>query len=65
MKRPLAILILLMGGVIGLQAVHEQRGGVPAASTPDFVYVRSPEAMKRLALSYDSLLADVYWIRAV
>ena len=27
--------------------------------------MRSPEAMKRLALSYDSLLADVYWIRAV
>ena len=29
------------------------------------MYVRSPEAMKRMALSYDSLLADVYWIRAV
>ena len=65
MTRPLVLLILLIGGVIGLQAVHEQRGGVPAASTPDFVYVRSPEAIKRLALSYDSLLADVYWIRAV
>ena len=65
MKRQSIILILLLAGVIGLQAVHEQRGGVPAASTPDFVYVRSPEAMKRLALSYDSLLADIYWIRAV
>lgn len=29
------------------------------------LYVRSPEAMKRLALSYQSLLADIYWIRAV
>lgn len=29
------------------------------------LYVRSPEAIKRLALSYQSLLADVYWIRAV
>ena len=29
------------------------------------MYVRSPEAMKRMALSYDSLLADVYWIRAI
>lgn len=54
-----------MGGVIGLQAVHEQRGGLPAANTPNLLYVRSPEAMKRLALSYDALLADVYWIRTV
>ena len=65
MKLPIAVLVLLICGVIGLQAVHERNGGVPAASTPNFVYVRSPEAMKRLALSYQSLLADIYWIRAV
>jgi hypothetical protein len=29
------------------------------------VYIRSGEALKRLALSYDALLADLYWIRAV
>jgi hypothetical protein len=29
------------------------------------LYVRSPEAARRLALSYDALVADVYWIRAV
>jgi hypothetical protein len=61
----LSIILLLIGGVVGLQAVHEQRGGPPAAASPDMLYVRSPEAMKRLALSYDALLADVYWIRAV
>lgn len=65
MKLASVILILLMGGVIGLQAVHERRGGVPAVDSPDMLYVRSPEAMKRLALSYQSLLADIYWIRAV
>jgi len=64
-RLPAVILVLLLGGVIGLQAVHERRGGIPAAETPDMLYVRSPEAMKRLALSYQSLLADVYWIRAV
>jgi hypothetical protein len=64
-RLPAVILIVLLGGVIGLQAVHERRGGIPAAETPDMLYVRSPEAMKRLALSYQSLLADVYWIRAV
>ena len=65
MKGVLAILVLLAGAAVGLQAVHEYRGGVPAADTPGMLYVRSPEAMKRLALSYDALLADVYWIRAV
>jgi tetratricopeptide (TPR) repeat protein len=65
MRLASVILILLMGGVIGLQAVHERRGGVPAVDSPDMLYVRSPEAMKRLALSYQSLLADIYWIRAV
>ena len=65
MRFPAVLLVLLMGGVIGLQAVHERRGGVPAVDTPDMLYVRSPEAMRRLALSYRSLLADVYWIRAV
>jgi hypothetical protein len=64
-RLPAAIVILLLGGVIGLQAVHERRGGVPEVDTPDMLYVRSPEAMRRLALSYQSLLADVYWIRAV
>jgi tetratricopeptide (TPR) repeat protein len=65
MKRATVVLLLLAGAVVGLQAVHERRGGLPAASTPNLLYVRSPEAMKRLALSYDALLADVYWIRTV
>jgi tetratricopeptide (TPR) repeat protein len=29
------------------------------------LYVRSPETMRRMALSYDALAADVYWIRAI
>jgi len=29
------------------------------------LYIRSGEVVKRLALSFDALLADVYWIRAV
>jgi hypothetical protein len=28
-------------------------------------WIRSPELMRRLALSFDSVLADVYWIRSV
>ncbi len=59
------LLAVLFGGVIGLQAIHERNGGAPAAQTTNLLYVRSPEAMRRLALSYDQLLADVYWIRTV
>lgn len=32
---------------------------------PSVDWVRSPELMRRLALGFDALLADVYWIRAV
>jgi hypothetical protein len=60
-----ALIALLMGGVVGLQLVLERYGGRPAATAENLLYVRSPETMKRLALSYDSLLADIYWIRAV
>jgi hypothetical protein len=68
MKSRLAAVVVfavLIGSVVGLQALHERNGGPPAAATPGLLYVRSPEAMKRLALSYSSLLADLYWIRTV
>lgn len=57
-------LACLMSVVVGLQVVHEQRGPLTAVDE-NLLYVRSPETMKGLALSYDSLLADLYWIRAV
>ncbi|MET0215051.1 MAG: hypothetical protein ABW292_18710 [Vicinamibacterales bacterium] len=60
-----ALIALLMGGVVGLQLVLERYSAGPSATTENLLYVRSPETMKRLALSYDSLLADLYWIRAV
>jgi len=61
----IALFVAQLGGVVGLQALHEQRGGPPASTSVNMLYVRSPEAMNRLALSYDALLADTYWIRAV
>jgi tetratricopeptide (TPR) repeat protein len=39
--------------------------GVTPRGTPSLLYVRSPEAARRLALSYESLIADVYWVRAL
>jgi hypothetical protein len=59
------VLIVLACAVVSLQAVHEARGGLPASTSANLLYVRSPEAMKRIALSYDALVADLYWIRTV
>ena len=60
-------LIALFAAVIGLQAVQERRQALalPSGVTGNLLYVRSPEFLKRAALSYDALAADVYWIRAV
>jgi hypothetical protein len=58
------LLVMLMASAIGLQALRERGGELPAG--PDsLLYVRSPAALQRMALSYQSILADVYWIRAV
>lgn len=64
MRTALALVILLAAAV-GLQAVREQQAALASPATEHLLYVRSPEFVKRAALSYDSLLADVYWIRAV
>jgi len=32
---------------------------------PDLLYFSSPSMVRRLALGYESLLADVYWMRAI
>jgi len=58
-------MVVLAAGVVTLQAVHDRAGGPPASASVSLLYVRSPEALKRLALSYDAVLADLYWIRAV
>ena len=53
----------LLAGAASLQAVRDRRF---ARSEPtDTLYLRSGEALDRLALSFDALLADVYWIRAI
>ena len=63
--RSVTVIVLLAVAVVTLQVVHERNGEPPAATSETLLYLRSPDTMRRLALSYDSLLADVYWIRAV
>jgi hypothetical protein len=50
--------------VVALQVVRD-RTFAYANGDQRLLYVRSGEVMKRAALSYDSLAADVYWIRAL
>lgn len=67
MKVTGALLVALLVAVVGLQAAHERRAPLPmpAGVNANLLYVQSPELASRIALSYDSLLADVYWIRAL
>ena len=58
------LLVLLMASAIGLQAMRERGGDLPVQGD-SLLYVRSPATMQRLALSFDSIVADVYWIRAI
>jgi tetratricopeptide (TPR) repeat protein len=58
------LIVLLLASAVGLQALRERGGELPAQAD-GMLYVRSPAALQRLALSYDSILADVYWIRAI
>ena len=58
---------LLLTTVVGLQAAREHLPPrtMPADVSGNLMYVRSPEAISRAALSYRMLLADAYWIRAL
>jgi len=42
----------------------ESRKGDPGLD-PDLLYFSSPSAIKRMALGYDCLLGDFYWMRAI
>ena len=55
---------VLAGGVVTLQAIRERR--FPEIEpAQQILYVSSPAVMTRMALSYDAIVADVYWIRAI
>jgi tetratricopeptide (TPR) repeat protein len=58
-----AVLLLALLGIVGtLQAIDHLRRG---ASYQDVLYIRSPQALKRMSLGYTGLFADLYWTRAV
>lgn len=66
MRVPFAILSLasLLAAAVAIQAVRDR--AYPATQqSRQLLYIRSGTLLKQAALSYDALLADVYWIRAI
>jgi tetratricopeptide (TPR) repeat protein len=65
-RRPLAIavLVLLAAGSVAVQAERDRRYA-RTAEDARLLYLQSGEVAARLALEYDALAADIYWIRAV
>jgi tetratricopeptide (TPR) repeat protein len=59
-----AAIVVLLAAIVGLQRVREERFRTTAAAQ-EFLYLTSPAAATRLALSYDAVVADLYWMRAI
>ena len=59
-----ALVVAALVGAVGLQVARER--WYPAVASPvDELYFTSGDAVGKLALSFKSVLADVYWIRAI
>ncbi|MBP7776028.1 MAG: hypothetical protein KA371_02745 [Acidobacteria bacterium] len=59
-----ALVVVLLLTAVGLQAVRE-RVAPPRAAVVPTLWMHSPEAARRLMLSFTDLAADIYWMRAV
>lgn len=59
----LLLAALFAGSVLALRKVDTVRGR--DATLQEVLYMPSGKALKRMSLGYSSLLADVYWTRAV
>jgi hypothetical protein len=60
----LAVVLALYGCALGLQAIRERVAPRPLGGA-SMLYVRSGSFLARASLSYRSLAADLYWIRAI
>jgi hypothetical protein len=56
---------LSLGGAIVVQAARDRAYPRTQQEVTQVLYVRSGPALTRMALGYDAVLADVYWIRAL
>lgn len=56
--------LLMWGGAVTLGAYRDGRHALPPAAD-DVLYLQAGPPVPRLALGFDAILADVYWIRAI
>jgi hypothetical protein len=61
----LAVAVCCLGAAFALQVLRDRRYPRAEAEAQALMYVGSGTAMRRIALSFDALMADVYWIRAI
>lgn len=57
------VVALFAGSVVGRRKVEKIQG--PQATLDEVLYLPSGKTVKRLSLGYSSLMADIYWTRAV
>lgn len=57
--------VACLATAMSLQMFRDRVYARETAHTEPLLYVRSPAAVSRLALGFDALAADVYWIRAI
>lgn len=62
--KAIVALVLLAASTVVLQAERDRRYA-RASEEARLLYLQSGEVAKRLALEYDALAADIYWIRTV
>ena len=60
----LALIALLVAASVGIQIARDRRY-TPYEPDTAMLWIRSGPLMKRLALGFDTLLADIYWMRSV
>src|SRR5438477_1816551 len=60
----IGLIAVLMAGAVAVQAARERRYPV-GPDEDETLYLTSGTLLRRLALAYPSLAADVYWIRAI
>jgi len=57
--------VALLATAIALQMLKDRQYSRDEQQARSVLYVRSGPALRRIALEYDALAADVYWIRAI
>ena len=56
---------MILGAAVVLLQIDRERRFPAAEPAEQILYVSSPATIRRMALSYDAMAADLYWIRAV